>query len=812
MNNVLPGGKKMKEWKILSPQKVVLLLVLSLVLLTSVTGIARSIDELVRLASFEAFPEIRQAAAIALVPDWVVSQESDENLRELAETGLSAELRSAAAQALGIRLAEAALDEESLITLILSADFVEILEAAAAGLEARLLVGDFSIDELTQFAVDSRSELIRKAAVTALASGYSNSQLSDRALNDIVSGGATAEVRLAAAQALASRITLNTESLLELVDGGIISLEQTLAGSNPELRMAAQPLYAQSLANADLEVELLIEMAGDTTATSELRSAAGEVLAEKLLQLNLPLDQLEVLSTGATSELRNAAHTALVIATVGGVGSRLFSLSELAGLVAEAESVELAEARAEAVLVLLRGGLSSLDGQDDLELIANGGTAVVNGVIVNGGERAFRIAASDFLVGIYTFFGFIDRFADPLTDLTAIAENPELTVEWRSAAGVALSQVYRADSVGATFTLNQLENFLDELLLALGNGNLEIAGLALDFFTAQLEIGRDSIVQTAEVAGDFTVRQRLDDIDRSVASISQDLEDNRPFAISSTVTSIQNDITAILRSVEDAPNVMTTELWMISVEGATSEIRSAAGNALSFRFERDLPDLESLLEIARVGVSPELREAVIPALTNVLVASEFSQEELIALSEDDFSQEVRLAAARALFSPIESEDYSPDEWAVFINSGELAIGSLNLNGSNPELRAGFGDSLTTQLLELPSTTDSLVELSTEGTTAEIRIAAASALSTLYAQLDGPMIDELIELAGFDDSPDIQRAAGIALESRLIEEEQSEGAIVALIAQNSIEIRPGAASALGDGLAEALAHRFITEEM
>jgi len=70
----------MRNMKMNKRQGIVVLLLVALVAFSSATGIARTLDEFVRLATFEAFPEIRQAAAIALVPLWVESGENDESL------------------------------------------------------------------------------------------------------------------------------------------------------------------------------------------------------------------------------------------------------------------------------------------------------------------------------------------------------------------------------------------------------------------------------------------------------------------------------------------------------------------------------------------------------------------------------------------------------------------------------------------------------------------------------------------------------------------------------------------------------------
>ena len=101
-------------------QRTMVLTVIGVLLFTA-SAFGRSVDELMRLASEDSFPEVREAAALALIDIWTSSDDSDESLRQLALNNPSPEIQQAAARALGNRLSTMA-SETELIGLIRNGD------------------------------------------------------------------------------------------------------------------------------------------------------------------------------------------------------------------------------------------------------------------------------------------------------------------------------------------------------------------------------------------------------------------------------------------------------------------------------------------------------------------------------------------------------------------------------------------------------------------------------------------------------------------------------------------------------------------
>jgi len=777
-------------------------------------ALAKSLDHLVQLAGKDALPEVREAAALALTPALVASNMSNEQLRRLALQGASAELRSAAARALGARLVQASADLDTLEALAASGEFPEVRAAASEQLRQRLPQSDLSVETLSQLAITGSTSELRVAAIPALTTALANSAYSNEDLLTAASSGPTAEYRLAAAQALVLRFqssrlfSLEQQALLEIVGGDVVRLSKRVQGENAQIRKAAASLFEEVLQQAHWNLSQLEGLAGDARVTPELRAAAGAVLSHELLNANLPLEDLQKLATGETPELRRAAIPALVQALVAAIGRRTISINTIVDAVARASSEELAEAEAEAVFVLLRSTLITPQAQSLVEAIANGQAAQVADVTLDGSLKAFRVAASNFLAGIYTFFGFLDRLSDPLGELTAIAENAALTEEFRAAAARALVPVYWAQRGRATQDLATLNAWLDQISQEARRGQTGQALETLARFKALLSDERDLLIVTAEVGGEFTARQLLnDEVSRAVAQLERALQVGTMFTVNASIRDIQRAFDTIQRGISRAPDVTTETLEQIASQGTTPELRQAASQALADRLWRDPPDFIVLMQLASEGASADLRQAAVPALTASLISSGANLERLYGMALDGVTEEVRLAAAQAIMQSSVVGNLPLETLQALANGQSIEIGSLAIDGSWTELRQAFAHALQTAFIANHESDEALMTWSTEGPTPELRQAAAEVLAERFAQAEGPSIDRLMELAISGASEELRAGVAKALSRRLIESDLTESDLFKLIAAHTLLLSPNASTALSHALALALADRL-----
>lgn len=789
-------------------------LVILAVIAISPWSFAKSLDYLLQLAGNDALPEVREAASLALTPALVASNMGNEELRQLALQGASSELRSAAARALGTRLAQAAVDLDQLEALAASGEFFEVRAAASELLGQRLQQSGLSVEALARMAITGSSSELRMAAIPALTPALANSAYLNEELLAAASSGATVEYRLAAAQALVLRLqssvmfSLDPEALLEMVSGSIVSLPQRMQGGNPQMRVAAAALFEEQLRQADWNLEQLQQLTEDAQVTPELRAAVGAVLSDELLNANLPLEDLQKLATGETPELRRAAIPALIQALVAAVGQRAMSLNTLVDSVARTSSEELAEAEAEAVFVLLRSTLVAPQAQSQVEAIANGQAVRINGLMIDGSLKAFRVAAGNFLAGIYTFFGFLDRLSDPLGELTAIAQNTAFTEEFRAAAARALVPVYLAQRGRATHDLATLNALLDQILQAARQGQIGQALETLARFKALLNAERDLLIVTAEVGGEFTARQLLnDEVNRDVAQLERALQDGSILTLISSINDIHRAFDTIARGITRAPDVATETLEQIASQGATPELRQAASQALADRLWRDPPDVSILMQFASEGASAELRQAAVPALTASLISSGAHLERLYSMALDGVTAEVRLAAAQAIMQSSAMGNLPLETLQALANGQNVEMGSLNVDGSLTELRQAFAHVLQTEFIAHNESDETLETWTTHGATPELRQAAAEVLAERFAQPGGPSIDRLIELSISGTSEELRAGVAKALSRRLIESDLTESDLFQLIAVHTLLLSPNTSTALSHALALVLADRF-----
>jgi hypothetical protein len=763
-------------------QRAIVLTMIGVLLFTA-SAFGQSFDELMRLASEDSFPEVREAAALALTEIWTSSDDTDETLRQIAANDASPEIRQAAARALGNRLSASA-NQSELINLIRNGVFVEVQQAAADAL-SQLLLADVSLtlDALLDLAINAPTELEQQSVIPVLTNALTDSSQPTPSLLSLAQTGNTDALRTATAQALLNRVTngnlyaITEDQLFEIAAHLSTSIPGSISDTNLELQQATADVFQSTLNTASLET--LIDLAGNVTLSQALRQVAANVLSDVLLNANLPLEDLETFAQATSPELRKASVNALIQAYVIALGRLEISLAELAESVAQANRLELATARAEAAFVLLRTTFVRLEFQAELEQLANGGTIMVNGLELNGGLKAWRIAASNFLTGIYSFFGLIDRFENPLDALTAIASDTSLTPEFQQAAGNTLFVIYQAERQRSLNTLETLRLLLDDLdgLITVDTTPQALETLAQ--FRLLLESERDVMAFTAEAAGDFTTRSELNaEANRTITTIQQSLEDGRLFTVRSDLTTLRRLLQSVERSIAEAPEVSTEFLIETAGQAATVALQNAAGQALAPRLQRDVDDLAALLDIAEHGESEALQLAAVPALTAIWMSMSNADEVLYSLTLHGTTSASRLAASQ-----------------VFAQS------NLILSLSNNDLMSlATGDAIE------------LSALTVNANDVQIQAAAGNALVSVFADAGRFNQEDLIALSLDQATHTLTHSAADALAQRFIESTISENELFELIALHTQAFGQTAASsdALSYALAVALAHRFMQE--
>ncbi len=751
------------------------------ILVLSFNGFSQSIDELLRLAREDSLPEVREAASLALGELWVNSEQTNDQLEKMALEDVSMEVRSAAANALGVRLAQATDDQDTLLNLVLMENFPEVQNQAARTLSERLLFDETqTIESLIELASGNEDERVQNAIIPALSDRLANASLSLAALSEQIISSDTAAQKAAFAQALITRLknssiyTLEDDALFDLVNGVDVSVNGAVVGENDALKNAFGQLYQIQLQQSRLRLNGIIRLADDPDEAVDVRKAAGAVLAERFLNANLSLNELEDLARGQTPELRGAVNDALIQAIVGALGRLELQLNELAASVAVSETLELARARAEGVFVLLRTTLIRLDAQADLEALANGETITVNGLILDGSVEAYRLAASDFLTGIYSFFGLIDRFENPLTDLTALAEDSSLTHEFRTAAANALVIIYQAEQVRSQQTVDTLFGLLDAFDQNLSAGELESAIESLNQFSSLLDAQRETIILTSEAGGDFTARQTLNnEVNRSITTIEQAIENASLITIRSELALVRRNLRSVEQNIEQAPDIGDDQLLQIIRSGATSEIQQAASQALSQRWVRHPLPLDSLIGFS-IDRIEWVRQAAVAALTDVLKAENMSLDQLYRQALRGETFELRLANAQALLPQFDEVDL--EQTQTLASGGFVELEAFLLE-ANP---------------------------------VQVQQAASQVLRGVFLDENSFSLDDLINFSVDGENLLLQQSAASALSQRWIESTLSEGELFVIASERTLLFgsRPGSSEALSHALSLALANRFL----
>ncbi len=412
-------------------------------------------------------------------------------------------------------------------------------------------------------------------------------------------------------------------SIDELIDlAGKDALPEVRAGAGLAL---GKLLIDSPLTNSELESMAVVGR------SPELRGAAGAALRERLLLAGLGLEELEALASGPSTELRGAAIPALVQATVAAVGRGELSLPKLArAIAAEGATPELRLARAEALFLLLRAELVAPGAQGLVEAVLRGERVEVKGVELNGEILEIRAAASELLAGIYKFYGLLDRLRDPLAELLAVVTDLSLTAEFRAAGGEALEFIFLAERGRALAALQELGALLDQLLKE-AQGQPAQAGQVLTTLQELFERERANLIHTAEVGGEFTAAQRLENVARNLERMRAALALGDLSGLSEAISAVKRDSQVIEKGVTRAPDVPLEALMEWAAFGGTPELRRAAGAALGKRLLWAGLSYDELLELVASGPSTELRSGAGAALTAKLIEMGPSEAELLRM-------------------------------------------------------------------------------------------------------------------------------------------------------------------------------------
>ena len=310
------------------------------------------------------------------------------------------------------------------------------------------------------------------------------------------------------------------------------------------------------------------------------------------------------------------------------------------------------------------------------------------------------------------------------------------------------------------------------LLEQLATPDIASAFATLDQLRATLESERPGLIITAEVSGDFTVAQQLNEsFNRALATIESSLRGGRLTTARSEIAALQRQLQEIDSSVQQAPEVTIEFLEQVASTGQTPELRQAASVALSERLPEAGFAVEALFDLAGQGESLELQQAIVPALAAALIAS---PDELYRQAIEGGTPALRAAAAQALVDALH-QDLTDELLQALADGQEIVIGALLLEGAQPPLQQ----------------------------------AAAQALMGHFGDPALFSLDALFEWATDASTQALQESAAHALARRLIDSSASQADLFELIAERTLlfGVRPGTSAALSGALAQALADRL-----
>lgn len=749
---------------------------------------AFTIERLTRLAANDILPEIRAAAALGLATLWVTSEITTRELEDIAQTGVTAELRQAAATAFAARTVNDALSLEQLQSLTVDSPFEPLRKLASQRLSERFVEANLPLETLEQIAQAEETAELRQAVITALSQAWLASSVADEALIALANEGATPELRQAASLALLARLktelaAFDHDTLVTLILGTGVSVSRQAGGQNAQLRQAAARPLLSDFIDDGFALQEVEAIAANPENSLELRQAAGAALRRRLPRERRSLAALQTLAAeGATPEVQNAAVTALVQALVTAVGKGELTVQALVDSISEADSDALNEARANAVVTLLRPNLIFLTDQPFLEAVMRGETVEIGGVSVAGSSAFLRDAASEFLGGLFLQFGAVNRFDDPLNELLDMASDKTLQPEFRRAAGTALLKFLASQRDKALAVVRQIKRDLDRIVIQGRRGQTAAALVTFERVRQTIDEHTTLINITAEAAGDLGVPQRLRAVKDALAEFpaairTQDTRDLRDINMA-----VSGEFSQIEVSLAGAPDTSDEALVMLATEGATPEVRQAAATVLSRRLEAAFSaaetSLDALLDLAINGATSELQTAATAALTQALSASPRSDDELLETTLEATTAALQLAAAQAW---IARQDRDVEQLTSLANGQGTNSGEFTLQTQSGQLIAALAQVLQDRWKQDNVDSVFLLDQASNGETPALQRAASELLVQRFLD-EGIPEAELFDQAVNAESQFVRQAAAGALAEVLIAQRLPEGTLFGLASQ------------------------------
>jgi len=624
------------------------------------------------------------------------------------------------------------------------------LRVCAAWLLAALLLsqvalgGSFAVERLVKLASTDGLPEVRAAAAMGLASLWVTSTISDGELKDTATNGATPELRQAAAEAFAARTV--TEKL------DLKALKALAADSELDaVRKLASQRLSQKLLAAKLSVDALRSLAESGT-TVELREAAVAALTQALLATNASLDTLLTLANdGQTNELRQAASAALASA--------------------------------------LQADLVPLDAAA-LEPLTLGKPFTVTRAAVPDAPELRQAASAQLLA----------RFSEKsvsLDTVQAVASDPANSVELRRVAAQALGQRL----LRARQPLEALQ------ALAEAGPTTEVQGAAVEALVQALV--------TAVGAGTLS----LQDLVNSLSSEDSDaLNAARARAV---FTLLRPNLIFLTDQplLEAVVGGQTATIGGVDIDGSNAFLRASAVDFLAGLFlqfgavNRFKDPLNELLAMASdTSLALGFRVAAGRALVKFFSSQ---AQRMLALINDikrDLNRLViqgRRGQTEQALAQLDTVRKAIDQNTVLLNTASEAAGDL---GTAQRLRsikdrlaqapeairakdtaqlrdintfvAGEFSKIAVILSRAPDTTDeALVAFIVDGATPEVRVAAASVMSTrLQAALAAGTTDlkALLDLTKTGQTPTLRQTSVAALTRALFEGTLSDEALLGLV--------------------------------
>lgn len=789
--------------------KKYLAVALAALLLWSVAGFGQSIERLERLAGTDLFPEVRAAAAIGLAQLWVNAPITNAELEDIAQNGITEELRQAAAQALATRTVTADLSLDELQTLASDSPFAEVRTLATDLLSQALLNAELELGFLQDLASNSESDNIRQAAIPALTQALFESATLTEDLVTLANEGEGVELRQAAAFAVLQRIEetlepLDSNGLIDLINGGGLDLSRIVGQNNIALQQAAAEAFAPNIES--LSVNDIEAIASDESNSPALRQVASDILQQRLLREDRSLDELLALANeGATPEVQLASVIALEEELVFTVGTGGMTLDSLLESINDTNSDAYNMAASNAVFTLLRPNLIFVIDQPLLEAVVRGEASEIGGALVDGQNIFLRDAATGFLSGLFLQFGAVNRFDNPVDDLIAMATDTSLAEGFRVAAGRALVKFFSSQRQRAFDAIDEITGKLDRIVISGRRGQTEEALELLEEARQLIDDNTTLFNVTAESAGELGTAQRLRTIKDQMALFPDAIRAQNSRDLRDINTIVSGQFFQIQVSMSAAPDISTEELEMFAADGATPELRQAAATVLSQRLNESDRALDELLDLAQNGASEEIQGAAISALSGALLNSDLDDETLLTNVIEGSTFALQRASANAW---IARQNNDGDALTALANGSGVVLGQFTVQAQSDEFAEAIAVLVQNRWITEEVGSDFLLDQAQNAGSIALQQAAGNLLAASLFD-DGLSQDELIDLTVNSESAAVRQAASEALAQVLISQQLPEGALFGLISQFTLAtFNPNSNEDLTNAFIIALAERLL----